>query len=55
MWLKYVDPEELEGERYEVYEDVLARLEAVSPIGDRMEHDPDFDGVSTQDIGDTQF
>jgi hypothetical protein len=31
MWLKYVDPEEAEGERFEVYEKELARLkEALS-------------------------
>ncbi|MEA3406737.1 MAG: DUF362 domain-containing protein [Chloroflexota bacterium] len=29
MWFKYVDPEEAEGEHYEVYEDTLARLEAL--------------------------
>ncbi len=27
MWLKYVDPEEREGERYEIYERTLARLD----------------------------
>ena len=26
MWLKYVDPEETEGEHYEVYEESLARI-----------------------------
>ena len=28
MWLKYVDPEEAEGERFEVYEKALAKIEA---------------------------
>ena len=28
MWLKYVDPEETEGEHYEVYEEGLARIRA---------------------------
>ena len=28
MWLKYVDPEEAEGEHYEVYEKGLARIRA---------------------------
>jgi uncharacterized protein (DUF362 family) len=27
MWFKFVDPDEAEGEHYEVYEDALARLE----------------------------
>ncbi len=27
MWLKYVDPDEAEGERFEVYEKGLAHLE----------------------------
>jgi hypothetical protein len=31
MWLKYVDPEEAEGEHFEVYEKELARLEATLP------------------------
>jgi len=26
MWLKYVDPEETEGEHFEVYERTLAHL-----------------------------
>jgi len=29
MWLKYVDPEEAEGEHFEVYEQTLVRLEAL--------------------------
>ena len=29
MWLKYVDPDEAEGERYAVYEDALARLRSL--------------------------
>lgn len=29
MWLKYVDPEEAEGEHFEVYEQTLATLEAL--------------------------
>ena len=28
MWLKYVDPEEAEGEHFEVYEKALAKIEA---------------------------
>ena len=28
MWLKYVDPDEAEGEHYEVYERALADFEA---------------------------
>lgn len=28
MWLKYVDPEEAEGEHFEVYENALAKIEA---------------------------
>ena len=28
MWLKYVDPEEAEGEHYEVYEQALAEGKA---------------------------
>jgi hypothetical protein len=28
MWLKYVDPDEAEGEHYEVYEQTLARMAA---------------------------
>jgi len=31
MWLKYVDPEEAEGEHFAVYEKELARLEAALP------------------------
>lgn len=27
LWLKYVDPEEAEGKRFEVYEQELARLQ----------------------------
>jgi len=30
LWLKYVDPEEAEGEQYEVYERVLREVEALS-------------------------
>ena len=26
MWLKYVDPEEAEGEHYEVYEETLKHI-----------------------------
>jgi len=33
MWLKYVDPDEAEGEHYEVYEQTLARLEAMEAAG----------------------
>jgi hypothetical protein len=29
MWLKYVDPEEAEGEHYEVYEQALAHIQEV--------------------------
>ncbi|MBN1581885.1 MAG: DUF362 domain-containing protein [Anaerolineae bacterium] len=29
MWLKYVDPDEVEGEHYEVYEQALAQIEAL--------------------------
>jgi uncharacterized protein (DUF362 family) len=29
MWLKYVDPDEQEGEHYEVYEDTLKRMNAM--------------------------
>jgi uncharacterized protein (DUF362 family) len=32
MWFKYVDPDEAEGEHFEVYEDNLARLRAMSLI-----------------------
>ena len=28
LWLKYVDPDELEGERFEVYEQTLAQIQA---------------------------
>jgi hypothetical protein len=28
MWFKYVDPDEVEGEHYEVYEETLEDLEA---------------------------
>jgi hypothetical protein len=31
MWLKYVDPEEAEGEHFEVYEKELAWLETTLP------------------------
>ena len=29
MWLKYVDPEEDEGEHFEVYEKVLSKMKAM--------------------------
>jgi hypothetical protein len=29
MWLKYVDPEETEGEKYEVYENALKHLVSI--------------------------
>jgi hypothetical protein len=29
MWLKYVDPEEPEGEHYEVYERTLEQIKAL--------------------------
>ena len=29
MWLKYVDPEEVEGEHFEVYEQALAGIAAM--------------------------
>ncbi len=32
MWLKYVDPEEAEGERFEVYEKALAKIEAADTL-----------------------
>jgi hypothetical protein len=28
MWLKYIDPEEAEGEYYEVYEKALEKIKA---------------------------
>ena len=34
MWLKYVDPEETEDERYQVYENTLTQMDASCPIDD---------------------
>jgi len=30
MWLKYVDPDEIEGEHYEVYEKTLEQMQALA-------------------------
>ena len=32
MWYKYVDPEEMEGEHFEVYEQTLERLKEFAPV-----------------------
>ena len=32
MWLKYVDPEEVEGEHFEIYEQTLERLKNYEPV-----------------------
>ena len=32
MWLKYVDPDELEGEHFEIYEQTLERLKGFVPL-----------------------
>jgi hypothetical protein len=29
MWFKYVDPDEAEGEHFEVYDEVLSQLKAI--------------------------
>ena len=33
MWFKYVDPEEKEGEHFEVYEHALERVLALETVG----------------------
>jgi hypothetical protein len=32
MWLEYIDPQEAEGEHFEVYEKILGKLEKI-PLG----------------------
>ena len=34
MWLKYVDPEEAEGEHYEVYEQELKKIQSMAHLTD---------------------